>query len=409
VRRIDTRERRARLARRHHLTAGARAPGPVEAATSLVGLHSADPATVYLSVFSRMAPGDPGAEPDAIGRALYEDRSLVRVLGMRRTMFVEPVELVPVIHAACARDNAAQQRRATIRMIAGAGLASDPERWLIELEAETLRALEARGEATATELAADVAGLRAQIPFGEGKRWGGTLGMSTRVLFGLAAAGRIVRARPRGTWISSQYRWTRLEEWLPGPLVELPPATARDELVRRWLRGFGPGTVRDIKWWTGWTVAEVRRSLAEIGAVEVELDDGRGYVLPADVAPDEGPAESSTEVASWVALLPPLDSTVMGWADRDWYLGRHRAALFDTNGNAGPTIWFDGRVVGGWAQRPDGEIAVRLLDDIGSEGIAAVDAEADRLSRWLGPVRITPRFRTPLELDLGGAGPRGSA
>jgi DNA glycosylase AlkZ-like len=409
VRRIDTRERRTRLARRHHLTAGARAPGPVEAATSLVGLHSTDPATVYLSVFARMAPGDPGADPNAIGRALYEDRSLIRVLGMRRTMFVEPAELVPVIHAACARDNAAQQRRATIQMIAGAGLASDPERWLMELEAETLRALEARGEATATELAADVAGLRAQIPFGEGKRWGGTLGMSTRVLFGLAAAGRIVRARPRGTWISSQYRWTRLEEWLPGPLVELPTATARDELVRRWLRAFGPGTVRDVKWWTGWTVAEVRRSLAEIGAVEVELEDGRGYVLPDDVAPDEGPAESSTEVGSWVALLPALDSTVMGWADRDWYLGGHRSALFDTNGNAGPTIWFDGRVVGGWGQRPDGEIAVRLLDDIGSEGLAAVDAEADRLSRWLDPVRITPRFRTPLELDLGGAGSRGSA
>ena len=168
-------------------------------------------------------------------------------------------------------------------MIAGAGLAADPERWLAELEAETLRALEARGEATATELAADVAGLREQIPFGEGKRWQGTLGMSTRVLFGLAAAGRIVRARPRGSWISSQYRWTRMEAWLPGPLVELPtaggPRRAGPTLAPR---GFGPGTVRDLKWWTGWTVAEVRRSLAEIGAVEVELEDGRGYVLPDD-------------------------------------------------------------------------------------------------------------------------------
>jgi len=388
--------------------AGARAPGPVEAATSLVGIHSTDPATVYLSVFARLAPGDPGAEPEAIGRALYDDRSLVRILGMRRTMFVEPVELVPVVHAACARDNAAQQRRATIQMIAGAGLAADPERWLIQLEAETLRALEARGEATAAELAADVAGLREQIPFGEGKRWGGTLGMSTRVLFGLAAAGRIVRARPRGSWISSQYRWTRMEAWLPGPVVEMPMPAARDELVRRWLQGFGPGTIRDLKWWTGWTVAEVRRSLAEVGAVEVELEAGRGYVLPHDVesCADVDNPGSTHGLTPWVALLPTLDSTVMGWADRDWYLGRHRTALFDTNGNAGPTIWSDGRVVGGWGQRPDGKIAVRLLEDIGSEAAAAVDAEADRLGRWLGPVRITPRFRTPLELDLGGAGTR---
>ncbi len=408
MRRIDVRERRTRLTRRHHLTAGARAPGPVEAATSLVGLHSSDPATVYLSVVARMAPGDPGAEPEAIGRVLYDDRALVRILGMRRTMFVEPAELVPVVLAACARDNAAQQRRATVQLIAGAGLATDPERWLAELEAETLRALEVLGEATATELAADVAGLREQIPFGEGKRWQGTLGMSTRVLFGLATAGRIVRARPRGSWISSQYRWTRMETWLPGPLVDIPTAAARDELVRRWLRGFGPGTVRDLRWWTGWTVAEVRRTLAEVGAVEVELEDGPGWVLADDAEPEGGGDPRSGDTSPpWVTLLPALDPTIMGWADRDWYLGPHRPTVFDTNGNAGPTIWADGRVVGGWGQRPDGEIAIRLLEDIGAEGTAAVEAEAERLARWLGPVRITPRFRTPLEVELGSvSGPR---
>ena len=73
----------------------------------------------------------------------------------------------------------------------------------------------------------------------------------------------------------------------------------------------------------------------------------------------------------------------MGWAGRDWYLGPHRPLVFDTNGNAGPTIWADGRVVGGWAQRRDGQIALRLLEDVGAERAAAVDAEADRLARWI--------------------------
>ena len=102
----------------------------------------------------------------------------------------------------------------------------------------------------------------------------------------------------------------------------------------------------------------------------------------------------------WVALLPALDPTVMGWAGRDWYLGPHRPALFDTNGNAGPTVWSDGRVVGGWAQRADGEVVVRFLEDAGAEARAAIEAEAARLGDWLGTVRITPRFRTPLELEL---------
>jgi hypothetical protein len=101
-----------------------------------------------------------------------------------------------------------------------------------------------------------------------------------------------------------------------------------------------------------------------------------------------------------VRLLPALDPTVMGWAERDWYLGAHRTALFDRNGNAGPTIWADGRVVGGWAHRADGTVAVRLLEDVGAEVTGAVDTAAGQLEAWLGERRFTPRFRTPLEKEL---------
>jgi hypothetical protein len=85
----------------------------------------------------------------------------------------------------------------------------------------------------------------------------------------------------------------------------------------------------------------------------------------------------------------------MGWQARDWYLGEHRTRLFDTNGNAGPTIWLDGRVVGGWIQRRDGEIAYRLLEDVGGEAADLVAARAADLRVWLGDLRFIPRFRTP--------------
>ena len=93
----------------------------------------------------------------------------------------------------------------------------------------------------------------------------------------------------------------------------------------------------------------------------------------------------------------------MGWRERAWYVGAHTAALFDRSGNIGPTVWWDGRIVGGWAQRKDGEIAVRLLEDVGAEAAAAIAAEAQRLREWIGPGTIvTPRFRTPLERELAG-------
>jgi len=391
VRLVGIQERRARLGVRHHLAPGARAASVVEVARDLVGLHGTDPASVFLAVWAQMA----AAEVDAIKHALYEERVLVRILGMRRTMFTVPLELAPVVQAACARAIAVGERRRLLQFLEQGGVARDPERWLSEVEASTVRALAARGEATATELSEDEPRLREQLLLAVGKPYEGRQNVSTRVLFLLGAEGRIIRGRPRGSWTSSQYRWSPIEAWLPGGMADWPTEAAQVELVRRWLAAFGPGTAADLKWWTGLTAGQVKRALAEVGPVEVDLDGTTGLVLPGDREP--------VRVAEpWVALLPALDPTVMGWTGRGWFLGDHGPALFDRSGNPGPTVWREGRIVGGWAQRKDGEVVFRLLEDVGADAVAAVEAEAERLRAWLGEVRVTPRFRTPLERELTG-------
>jgi hypothetical protein len=388
MRRIGIQERRARLGLRHHLAPAARAD-VVRVARDLVGLHATDPTTVFLAAQARMTV----PELAAVERALYDDRALVRVLGMRRTMFIEPVELMPVVQAACTDVIAAQQRRLLLEMIGRAGLADDPAGWVEEVATAAVKALAATGGATATEVAQHDPRLRQQIVVAEGKPYEGRQSVVTRILMLLAAEGRAVRGRPRGSWVSGQYHWSVVEDWLPDGLPEWSAEAARAELIRRWLAAFGPGTVADVKWWTGLTLGQVRRALAEVGAVEVDLDGTAGLVLPDDLDPVAPPPP-------WVALLPALDPTTMGWAGRDFYLGPHRQLLFDRNGNAGPTIWCDGRVVGGWAQRRTGEVVLRLLEDVGGEAAAAIEAEAARLTAWLGPARVNPRFRTPLEREL---------
>ena len=91
----------------------------------------------------------------------------------------------------------------------------------------------------------------------------------------------------------------------------------------------------------------------------------------------------------------------MAWKERNWYLGPHGEILFDRNGNAGPTVWWDGRIVGGWSQRRDGEIVVQLLEDVGVEAERAVEHEAERLASWLGDVRLSPGFLPPFQRALG--------
>ena len=53
--------------------------------------------------------------------------------------------------------------------------------------------------------------------------------------------------------------------------------------------------------------------------------------------------------------------------------------------------------------RADGEIVHRLFEDLGAEGTRQVESEAARLRDWIGDVRVTPRFRTPLEKELSAA------
>ncbi len=384
---ITTEQRRARLAVRHHLAN----PGPDVAtvASDLVGLHSSDPATVYLAARARYA-GDAAGALDA---ALYDERTLVRILGMRRTMFVVPTADAALLQHGCAQAYVPGERKRLVGMLEDQGITADGAAWLDAVVAATVAALERRGEATATELRDDVAAFREQLTFGEGKTWGGTVGVSTRILFLLATDGTILRARPKGSWTSAAYRWTSTVRWLGVELPPVDPAEARATLARRWLATFGPATFDDLKWWTGWTVTNTRKALAAVDTGDVSLEEGDGIALAGDAEPIEPPAP-------WVRFLPGLDPTTMGWKVRGWYLGPHGPALFDRNGNAGPTIWHDGRVVGGWAQRSDGEVAYRLLEDVGTAAHALVEAEAGRLRTWLGDDRVTPRFATPLQAEL---------
>jgi hypothetical protein len=396
VHRIDDRERRARLAARHHLSPRSKGKRLVDVSNDLVGLHASDPVSVYLAAYARTR----GLTTDVVDDALYDSRALLKFLGMRRTMFVVPVELAAIIDAACSQAIGRRERKRLHTMLESAGIAKDPERWLNEVEGQTVAVLEEMGEATASELTKQVPGLRRQIKFGEGTKWGGTVGVSTRLLFLLSTEGRIIRARPRGGITSSLYRWAPLERWIGSPFPVWSIEDAQVELARRWLTTFGPGSIDDLKWWAGWTLRETRRAVAALDTTEVRLEDGRTGIVLADDLEAGQAARAASAAKPWTALLPALDPTLMGWASRDFFLGPHRSALFDRNGNAGPTVWWDGRVVGGWAQRSDGTIVHRVLEDVGRDATKAIEAASADLRAWLGPVRFVPRFRTPLEREL---------
>ncbi len=379
---IDTALRRALLVARHHL--GRSAATVDEAIRDLVVLHSSDPLTPHLALWARV----PGYQPEDLDTALVDTRSAWRLHAMRRTLWIAPSADVPMLDAAVGGDVARKERKRLMGWTEATR--PDAEAWLATLGRAATDAIAERPGITTRELSVEVPELTTKIVVGGGSRTA-EAAVGSRLLYVLAMELRIVRTRSSGTWRSSQYGWAPAT-----PTKPMDPALGRARLAARYVARFGPVTTTDVRWWTGSTVARTKAALADAEAVPVELETGPAWVSPhTDLALDTLPVDRPT-----VSFLPGLDPSPMGYKERDWFLGEHEQALFDRNGNIGPTIWVDGRIVGGWAVRADAGVAVRLLEDVGAQAEARVAAEAAALTAWLDGMPITPRFRTPLEREL---------
>jgi hypothetical protein len=391
MRRITLDERRARLGVRHALAPGHGASNVTDTARAVVALHGTDPASTVLAALARA----PGSTPDDMAAALYDDRTLVRVIAFRRTVFAVPLDFGPACFTGAA-DTVARSERTTFRkLLIDTGVTDDPEPWLVRAEAAALEVVRAHDEVTSADLAAADSILATRLHLAPGTKYETWQGVASRLLNLLSAQGHVVRARPKGGWTSTQFRWVAVERWAPSLAERVDPVEATSRIARAWLHAYGPASPDDLHWWTGWTKTRMREALVSVDTVDIDLDGKPGLMLADDVEPVPTPDP-------WVALLPALDPSAMAWKHRDFCLGPHREPLYDVNGNAGPTVWADGRMVGAWAQRDDGEVVVRLLDDVGAETTGRIEKRAAELTTMLGDVRLKARARgwTPVEREL---------
>ena len=361
---------------------------------ALVALHATDPASVYLSVLARSTTSTLAD----VAAAMYEQRNLVRWMAMRRTLFVFEREDIPMVQAAVSTEIAATLRRRLIGQLERNGtdppLDHDIGRWLADLETRVEHALARQGAATGVQLAASEPGLQTRIRARTASERPHNL--TTPLLTLMSADGRLVRGTPTGAWTARQHRWEPIDRWWPDGLAPVNPDQARHDLAQRWLARFGPARVEDLQWWTGWNAKTTRGAIAQVPTEDVDLHGLPGIAL---VNPDQDPDdEVPTEPVA--ALLPALDPTPMGWKDRRWFLGIHPAEVFDRAGNIGPTVWWDGEIVGSWAITPKGDLRWKMIADRGSQAHEAVEQAASRLHARLGDTVITPAIRTPLERSL---------
>ena len=390
MRTVTVDQRRRALTRAHHLAGDA--SGPEAVTRALVALHATDPASVYLSVLARSHTSTVAD----VSATLYEQRCLVRWMAMRRTLFVFPREDVPMVQAAVSTPLSASLRRRLVSQLERNG--TEPpidgavDSWLAELETAVGAAVAGRGSATGAQLSTDVPALRTLIrPRAASDR---PQRVTTSLLTVMGAAGRLVRATPTGTWTSRHHRWEPVTAWWPGGLEPVEARRAERDLAARWLGRFGPATVEDLQWWTGWNKTVTTRAVAGLPVHDVDLHGYPGIAL-GELGHLDQPSEAPV-----ATLLPALDPTPMGWKQRDWFLAVDPARIFDRAGNIGPTVWWDGEVIGSWAVTPAGDVRTAIVADRGGECGRAVEEAAAHLHPRLEGAVVTPAARTPLEVSL---------
>lgn len=232
---VDTARRRALLVDRHLLGAAARQERRVgDVAATLALLHSTDPSVPYLSVHTRAEVG-----VDDIAAALYDERSLVRLTTLRRTVFAMPHDVAADAVGCFNGDLVAKLRRQLLQWIdASPDVDGDAAAFLAGLEDRVVEVLCSSGPTTGNGLAAAVPELRAQFDPAPGRDYSKPMRITTRVLELLAAECRIVRGRPTGDLTSGAWTWAAMDDWIPGGLPVVDPAEALAGLIGRYLAAF---------------------------------------------------------------------------------------------------------------------------------------------------------------------------
>jgi len=365
----------ARSLRAHGLVDPASSIG--EATVAAAGIYGSSPSS-HLGLAARLQ----GYLPETLERERLQERSILRVPGMRGSVFLSPRELVPAFLGL--------GRPRTVRLtLAGAGVA--------ETEFERLM-----GRVEAALADESLAGREIRDRLGDDDPGGSVM---TLVLRGMAHEGRIVAAEPVGGERATAYRYARMAAWAPDVEPPLPIEDALAVMAPLWMRANGPGTVDDLAWWAGVTKTRAKAALVAMDARIIEVEGLEGEQWATDeVTEGLGSAVSS----GVVRFLPVWDAWLMARRERSRILDpNHRPFVVDRSGNVTNTITLDGRVVGVWDV--DGEVLRVAVHD--GELPAGLDGAAVRMRPtvdWTGIETVAPRllpddrqnaFRSPLRRD----------
>lgn len=354
---------------KQHLTEATKISDIPRIVSDICGLHATGSIPPYLSLYAR----HPGFKKELLEHELYQKPSLAKIRCVRKTIYIHTEGMLPVFHSATNRDLERVSKAFMLRQ----GISDEDYASLVN---EVLEAL-STGELTAKQLKDRLGAERNISP----------------MLYYMCDQGLLLRARPVAGWKDKNHHYAPMQKYFPGlKLDQMDEGSATVALVRHYLRAFGPVTDEDIFWWTALGKTRVRQALETLGeeliAVSIAGLHGSFQLLQPEL---DTLVASVPEDIPTVSLLPYLDPYLMGYKDRDRYLGEvNRDLIFDRAGNATSVILLDGLIVGVWDFEEKGGPKVKLLffRKLSREVISIIEGKALALGEFIAD--------KPVELEI---------
>lgn len=358
---------------RHRLHARAPAGAALEVASALCGLQAQVLSCAELMLWARVESLPPGF----VGKALWEERSLLKTWAMRGTLHLLPSKEYGLWQAALSTYRH-YLRPAWLRYFKIT--AAELERLMDAVGA----ALDARPH-TREELAAAVeATTSKKVARPVRDSWGSALKPASfrgKLCFGPSRGQNVTFINPR--------------DWLGGVKAAMAPEAALSEVLRRFFSTHGPATVVELSRWWGFLGADGKRALEPLRdeLCEVEVDGEAAYALEKD----RGEVRNAAPVPG-VRLIPGFDQyTLVASVGAARFLphARHRRQVFRNQGWISAVVLVDGRMAGVWKHERKGKslrVEVEPFGTLPARARRAAGEEAERLAKFLGAPELEVRW-----------------
>lgn len=346
--------------KKQHLAEDSKINDIVKITKDIGGLHATSSATTYLSLFVRVNK----FQREYLDNELYVKKSLGKVRYVRGTIYILPRDWIPYAFSAL---------RSLIDPLSCkyAEFHGITEKDYKKISKQILLALDGKAM-TAREIKEDME-LKSKI---------------SQIINLMCDSGQLIRAEPKGEWKSNLHTYRRMDQYFPGlKLFSIDETEAKKQVILRYIDSFGPVTLNDITWWTKFQRMKIMEILDNIEdnitTVKISEKNEPHYILKTN---KNAILSERVEKKSEVNLLPALDPYIMGYKDRNRYLGaEYYEYVFDRSGNGVTSIFVDGKIHGVWdiAEGSNPTVKLFLFKDVKKQDEKKIESKAKNIGKFI--------------------------